>query len=133
MQGQRAEVRNCAARRAGEGPWASQEAATANSCRSRDSEKEVRGGGQKGRGPRMQNNSFADKLRGNTTRKAEAALQLLFHSLRRQVCPGDEHPGSIAAGVCHRKQVALPWKSGFRGGWRKHSSLLVHKGALVTT
>lgn len=53
----------------------------------------------------MQNNNFADKLRGDTaTRKAEATLQPLFLSLRRQVCPGGEHPGSIAAGVCQGKR-----------------------------
>lgn len=60
--------------------------ATANHYRSKGSEEEVREGGQQGRGLRMQNNSFTDKLKGNTaTRKAEAALLLLFHSLRRQV------------------------------------------------
>lgn len=100
VQGWRAEVRNWAARRAGEGPWASQGATTADGCRSRDSEQHVKGEGQRGRGPRMQNNSFADKLRGNTaTRKAEAALWLLFHSLRIRACPGGEHPGSTAGGV----------------------------------
>lgn len=56
--------------------------ATANHYRSKGSEEEVREGGQQG----MQNNSFTDKLKGDTaTRKAEAALLLLFHSLRRQV------------------------------------------------
>lgn len=49
MQGQRAEVRIRAARRAGDGPWASQGAATAHGGGSRDSEEEVRGGGQRGR------------------------------------------------------------------------------------
>lgn len=82
----------------------------------------------------MQNNSSADKLKGNkATRKAEAALRLLFHFLRRQVCPGGEHPGIIAAGVCRGKVVALPWKSGFRGGCHRHSNLLTHRGALITT
>lgn len=50
-------------------------------------------------------NSFADKLRGNTaTRKAKAALLLLFHFLRRQACSADEHPGSVAVAVCWVKE-----------------------------
>lgn len=60
-KGKGTDVGSCAARQDGEGPWASEGAATANGCQSTDSEKEGREGGQQERGPRVQNNSFADK------------------------------------------------------------------------
>jgi len=47
VQRQRNEVRDCAARRTREGPWASQGAATANGCQSRGLEEDVKAGRQR--------------------------------------------------------------------------------------
>lgn len=100
--------------------------AMADHCRSKGSEKEARGEGQQGRGLRMKNNSFADKLRGNTVTSWGSSLSAVPPP--KMTSLGCEHPGSRAAGVCQGKDVVLSWKSVFRGGWHN-----LHKGALITT
>lgn len=40
--------------------------------------------------------------------------------------------GARAVGLFWGKEVAIPWKSGFREHWHKHRNLLAHRGVLVT-
>lgn len=92
----------------GEGPWILQGDATAPSHLSKDSVEDIKRAGQQGEDPSAQNNSSSGKLRGNTaTRKTEAALWLLFYSLRRRACPGSKHLEVVAAVVCQEKEVGL--------------------------